>query len=186
MPGCSSCVLYARGRNFDVDQFLQRYPLEPDHVWRRADPPILRKRKRRISGFSIYIGDVDRKASWHADRAVSFLCEWRSALRALRRTSGVNELRLEFCSYRRTEGIQSDLLPSGLLSLAGSMGIDIEWSVYPTKSEYESILGEKIPSRPPPWARRVLKRYRARKTPATKTLQRTGANGSAQKANRTS
>ena len=186
MPGCSSCVLYARGRSFDVERFLRRYPLEPDQVWRRTDPPILKKRKRRFSGFSISIGDVDRKASWHTARAVRFLCEWSSALRALRRTSGVSDLRLEFCSYRRTEGIQSDILPAGLLSLAGSLGIDIEWSVYPTKSEYELILGEKIPSRPPAWAKRVLKRLRGRKAPANKTVQRTGASRSARKTKRTS
>src|SRR5687767_3947270 len=56
MPGCSSCVLYVRGRNFDVERFLRRYSLEPDHVWRRTDPPILKKRTIRFSGFSIYIG----------------------------------------------------------------------------------------------------------------------------------
>jgi hypothetical protein len=173
MPGCSSCVLYARGRNFDVERFLRRYPLEPDHVWRRPGPPILKERKRRCSGFSIYIGEVDRKASWYTARAVRFLSEWSSALRALRRTSGVRDLRLEFCSYRRTEGIQSDILPAGLLSLAGSLGIDIEWSIYPTKSEYEWILGEKIPSRPTAWAKRVLKNLRVQKAPA-KPVQRTG------------
>jgi len=166
MPGCSSCVMYARGRNFEVDRFLQRYPLNPDHVWRRNDQPILKNRKRRSSGFSIYIGDTDRKVSWHAARAVTFLRRWSSALRALRRAPGLSDLRLEFCSYRRTDGIQSDILPPVLLSLAGSLGIDIEWSIYPTKSEYEAILGERIPSRAPPWAKRVLKKMRGQDGPA--------------------
>lgn len=179
MPGCSSCVLYARGRNFDVDRFLRRYPLDSDHVWRRADPSMFTKRRRLSSGFSFYIGRVDRAVSWHATRAVAFLTDWSPALRALRCTSGVTEVRLEFSSYRRTDGIQSDILPSNLLNLAGSLGIDIEWSVYPTKSEFEAILGEEIPRRPPRWARRVLTRLRAHNAPANKTVQRTGARRSA-------
>src|SRR5687768_9108319 len=42
--------------------------LKPNHVWLRADPPILKKRKSRFSGFSIYIGDVDRKVSLSLSR----------------------------------------------------------------------------------------------------------------------
>jgi len=99
--------------------------MSPDHVWRRADSLILKKRRRRFSGFSIYIGNVDRPTSWHVARAVRFLGRFSSALRALRRTSRVTDLRLEFSSYRRTDGIQSDILPAHLLRLAGAMGIDI-------------------------------------------------------------
>lgn len=184
MPGCSSCVLYARGERLEVDRFLRRYRLSPDHVWRRADQPILKKSKRRASGFSIYIGDANRKTSWHAARAVAFLRRWSSALQALRQTSGLTDLRLEFCSYRRTDGIQSDILPSALLSLAGSLGIDIEWSVYPTKQEYEAILGHKIPRRPPPWATRVLERLGGENGPANKPVQRTGGSRFAQRGRR--
>jgi hypothetical protein len=140
-----------------VDRYLEQSSLQPDHVWRRDDPGLSGKR-RPFSGLSFYLGDADRRVSWHVARALKFMREKTPELRRLRRAAGVAELRLEFCSYRRTEGIQSDILPSELLASAGSLGIDIEWSVYPTKTEYEKILGEKIPRRAPAWARNYLKR----------------------------
>ena len=169
-----------------MDRFLERSSLQPDHVWRRDDKGRAGTR-RPVSGLSIYLGDADRRVSWHVKRALKFMREKTPELRRLRRDPGVAQLRLEFCSYRRTEGIQSDILPSELLASAGSLGIDIEWSVYPTKREYEKILGEKIPRRPPAWARRYLKQIRnSTKAPANKTVQRTGASRSAQETNRTS
>ncbi len=181
MPGCSSCILYARGREFDVDRFLERSSLQPDQVSRRDDPGLLGKR-RLFSGLSFFLGNADRRVSWHVARALKFMREKSPELRRLRRASGVAQLRLEFCSYRRTEGIQSDLLPSELLTTAGSLGIDIEWSVYPTKTEYEKILGEKIPRRAPAWARRFLKQSgKGTKTSANHAAQRTGASGFAQR-----
>ncbi len=173
MPGCSSCIFYARGPRFDVDRFLERTSLIPGHVWRKGDGGF-RKPSRPSSGFSIYVGKADRRFSWHVARALRFLHENAADLKRLRRVHAAPRLGLEFWYYRRTEGFQTDVLPSELLRLAGSLGVDIEWVLHPTLKEFEDILGEKIPRHPPAWARRVSKQQReSTRTTANQARQAT-------------
>ncbi len=161
MPGCQYSVLSARGRDIDVDRFLLQSSLEAETVWRRDDPPLLRgtkrRRKPRLSGFSLFIADVDRRSSWHMKRVEEFLIKHSRELRRLRRAPGMTGFQIEFVSYRRTEGIQWDTIPASLLCLIAALGMDIEWSVWPAPSDWEGIVGEKIPRRPPAAIRKAMK-----------------------------
>ena len=179
MPGCYFSVLSATGREFDVDRFFERSTLEPDSVRRRDDPPLLRssrrRRKPRLSGFSLYIADVNRRSSWHMKRAEEFLIRHAQELRRLRDTPGVTHFSLEFVSYRRTEGMQWDTIPASLLRLVADLGLSIEWAVWPAKHEWEEIVKQKLPRHPPAWARKVAKKLKGR--PVKRTDEKTPASG---------
>ena len=156
MPGCYLSSFSAKGDDFEVDRFLRRSDLKTDIIGRRGETIGSGKRKRRSSSFCVYIGDDDRRASWYFERAERFLRQWQKDIRKLQRDPSVTELRLEFVSYRRTEGVQSDVLPASLLKLAGSLGVDIEWSLYPNAKE----LSFPIPRRAPKLARALLKKMK--------------------------
>lgn len=156
MPGCTLSAFSAKGDDFEVDRFLRQSGLKPDSVGRRGENLIVGKGKRSFSSFFVYIGDDDRRASWYFERAEKFLRQWQKDIRRLQRDPAVTELRLEFVSYRRTDGIQSDVLPASLLKLAGSLGIDIEWSLYPNAKE----LSFPVLRRAPKPARALLKKMK--------------------------
>ncbi|HTH49607.1 MAG TPA: hypothetical protein VMB21_18985 [Candidatus Limnocylindria bacterium] len=179
MPGCYYSVLSATGQEFDVDRFFERSTLEPDSVWRRDDPPLFRsgkrRRKPRLSGFSLYNADVNRRSSWHMKRVEEFLIRHAQELGRLRDTPGVTHFSLEFVSYRRTAGMQWDTIPARLLRLVADLGLCIEWAVWPAEHEWEGIVKQKIPRHPPAWARKVAKKLKGRPVKRTDETVQTDA-----------
>lgn len=84
--------IFAHGDDFDVDAFLVRTKLKPDHVWRRGDQRRYAcvESKHETSGVEFVLGDGWKvPLSDQEDIALAYLKEHREALRKLANFSGV-------------------------------------------------------------------------------------------------
>ena len=135
MPGC---VLHVSGEHFDVDAFLSQSSLRPYRVHHLGE---LRRRAEAFSdsGLSLDISEADGHLSAEVSDAVRFLAEHEAELRRLQSFPGVTDLRLDSGYYRREVFVQCDYLPPELLRLAGSLGIGIELSLYPTPAPDSTV-----------------------------------------------
>lgn len=136
----AGCYFRATGDAFDVDAFLAGSSLEPDDVYHKGEPMIRPDKPRPFTGFAITICDFSVDLRPQVAEAISFLREAEFELSRLAGYPGVTEMLLDF-PYQRREGaaIQSDSLPPELLSLAGSLGITIELTLYPNEKEWDEM-----------------------------------------------
>ena len=133
------CVLRAAGADFDVDSFLATSSLEVCALFHKGELRFTTKPdgpRRARSGFN---ADVSVK-EWsdlpgQIQDAKAFVAANEAELRRLRSFAGVEVVALDFPIYLRIGTndivVQSDRLPADLLLAAGSLGIDIEVTVYP-------------------------------------------------------
>ena len=70
-----------------------------------------------------------------ADEATAFLRNESEQVRRLCEWPGVEGVTLDFGVERRDVAVQCDVLPMELVRLAGSLGLAIEMSQYPTRDE---------------------------------------------------
>ena len=70
--------------------------------------------------------------------ALVFLRTHESELARLQQFPAVTDLRLDFAYERRQTPFQCDTLPHQLLLAAGSLGISIEMSLYPSDDDFEN------------------------------------------------
>jgi hypothetical protein len=126
---------------FDVDAFLAASSFEPDNVFHRGQRGrILRGKPCSVTGFTIQISEGFGQLRGHTEAATDFLREHEMELARLSRYPGVAEVYLDFGYDRRPEAaVQCDYLPPELLGLAGSLGIGIVLSLYPSSNESEMI-----------------------------------------------
>lgn len=127
MPGC---VLRASGKTFDVDAFLKGSHFEPSVVYRKGQrrKPASRG-SQASSGFNLNVSEKDEPAGQVED-ALDFVRENRDELLRLGRFGGVDDVILSFAIAQREFVAHSAQLPAELLTLAGSLGIDIHVSSY--------------------------------------------------------
>jgi hypothetical protein len=136
-----SAVLRAYGANFDVDAFLAGCRLSVCAVKRRGEPvfPASQPNGRRHeqSGVHVLTSDADfREFGRQVEESVAFLQGNSAELRKLCEFPGVERVTLDFGIARRDEvAVQYDHLPAELVRLAGSLGLGIELSHYPSVKE---------------------------------------------------
>ena len=135
-------VVRAYGKNFDVDAFLAHCTLPVCAVKRLGAPvhPASEPDGRRYteSGVHVLAGEGDfSDLPLQVEQAIAFLRKNESELRRLSTFSGVEIATLDFGIERRDVIFQFDRLPAELLQLAGSLGLDIEVSQYPTADKTE-------------------------------------------------
>lgn len=135
-------VVRAYGKNFDVDAFLAHCTLPVCAVKRLGAPvhPASEPDGRRYteSGVHVLAGERDfSDLPLQVEQAIAFLRKNESELRRLSTFSGVEIATLDFGIERRDVIFQFDRLPAELLQLAGSLGLDIEVSQYPTADKTE-------------------------------------------------
>ena len=137
------CVLRVTGKQFDVDGQLASSGLTPCNVFRAGEPRSTSQPDREqhaVSGFTVEVSRASRSSLvGQVSDAVAFLQQHRDALAALRSAPGVDDLRLDFPLDlridRETVMAQSDYFPPELVSLAGSLGLALEVSIYPADLE---------------------------------------------------
>lgn len=133
-----SCIFWARGEDFAVDEFVAASPLIPSTVFRRGEPK-LRTRPHDLcefSGLTIQIGDrgfddFDGQIS----SAVAFLKNNKVVLRHLGANSAVTSMGFDFGIRWKATYTHTDCLPGELIKLAGEFGLDIHLSHYPISND---------------------------------------------------
>jgi hypothetical protein len=133
----AGCVFHANGRDFAVTDFLADSPLEPYDVHHRGEPRFRRDMQWEKSGFKVNVSNEDWRLDKQCADATAFLRNFEVALQRLKAFSGVEDCRLDFAYQRRPVMVQSDYLPPELLRLAGSLGIGIELSLYPSAQDQD-------------------------------------------------
>lgn len=131
MPGC---VLRASGDYFEPQRFLGDSAFVPCNVFRKGE----RKAQNRSwtsSGFTVVVSEAsgDDLAQQIQD-AIEFLRMQKEEVARLMRFEGVDTVHLDFGVNRKNGFLQSSHLPPELLTLAGTLGVGVEISIY---GEYE-------------------------------------------------
>jgi len=132
MPGC---VLRVLGDAFQSERFLAGSSFTPCNVFRKGEP----KAKERVwetSGMAIPVSDAsgDNFVEQVQD-SIRFLKINANELARLRNHTGLEAMSLDFGVNRKDGFLQSSFFPPELISLAASLGIGIELSIY---GDYES------------------------------------------------
>ena len=135
MPGC---ILHIAGNDFDPHTVLASMNLRPYSVFRKGDklfPNGRSQRRHDFSGFKCDVSQDDGVLSHEIADAIAFLKTNQSDLRCVTSFLNVDTAYLDFGYYSRFDGdrcvIQCETLPVELLSLCGSLKIEIMLSIYP-------------------------------------------------------
>ena len=135
-----SCILTIGGRNFDVDNFVDKSKLQPYRKRYKGQPRFMTKpngKKLTHSSLSIEASKADfDNLNKQIKDTILFLKRNKKKLANVATTKGIDFAVLDFGVNLRIDRkkvlIQSDLFPSELLMLAGNLGLDMELSLYPT------------------------------------------------------
>jgi hypothetical protein len=130
------CVLHVSGRELDP---AVAKGLDPYRVYRAGDP---RRRSRpdgprwTTSGFSVIVSDAPcSDLTRQVGDACAFLDKHAEALRTLRTSGAVEDMRLDFPIHLRIGKdvlAQFELFPAELVEKAGALGLGLELSIYPS------------------------------------------------------
>jgi len=137
------CVLRVTGKHFDADLHLAQSGLTACRIFRAGEPrsPIRPEGKRfQVSGFVVDVSHDSRGTLVdQAPDVVAFLKAHEDAIARLRSAPGVDDMRLDFPVDLRIDSqnvmVQFDYFPPELVSLAGSLGLGLEISLYPPNLE---------------------------------------------------
>jgi hypothetical protein len=130
------CVLRARGTSFAVDEFLAASTLNPITVFHRGQPQWSKAPPGsplpNESGFHADASEADfSNLRGQIADATRFLKQNQSELARLVAFPGVERVSLDFGIEERDMAAQSERFPPNLLSALGSLGIWLEFTLYP-------------------------------------------------------
>ncbi len=131
------CVLRVWGRDFDVDEFLNRSSLEPLTIWHAGESqspisvPAAHPQLHSGMHVSVSIREFSDLSGQIKD-AESFLRTHNEELLRLRDFSGIESSALDFPVESRDVAVQTDTFPPSLLGLMGQLKITLAISHYPT------------------------------------------------------
>ena len=138
-----SCILTISGRNFDVDNFVDKSKLQPYRKSYKGQPklktnPDSEKLLRSSISIETSKADFDNLKKQVAD-TIRYLKRNKEKLSHVATTKGVDNAILDFGIDLRIDKkkvlTQSDTFPNELLKLPGDLGLDIELSIYPVDME---------------------------------------------------
>lgn len=135
-----SCMLRAGGKSFNIDDFIGKTSLVAHSVWRRGEKRFLtsttNKTIKDSSGVRVIVSKADFcEFSKQIEDTISFLRKNHDDLKKLTSFSGVEGTEIDFGAEIHPPGWASFTFPPELLILAGSAGISLCLSVYPTENE---------------------------------------------------
>lgn len=135
-----TCILRAGGATFDVDDFLSKSSLVADSLWRKGERRFPRSRSseeiNETSGVRVVASEADfSDLSQQIEDVIAFIRKNQEPVRALASFPGVEGAVLDFGAEIYPPGWASFTLPAELLLLAGSVGVSLCLSVYPTDTE---------------------------------------------------
>jgi len=130
-----TCILRVSGKQFASRAYAQRTTLPVVKTYVRGELRLPSTKpngtKNKMSGVNIEVSRADfTNLKRQIQDAVKFLTRHRPALRRLKRTSGVEDVTLDFGVADRDVAAQFDYFPPELIASAGSLGIGIEISRY--------------------------------------------------------
>ncbi len=133
-----SCILRAIGNNFDVDGFIRQFSLATHSVWRKGEKRFPKSTTNETinesSGIRIVASEADfSELAKQIEDVILFLRKNHDDVRKLTSYPGVDGAVLDFGAEIYPPGWASFTFPSELLSLAGSAGVSLCLSVYPTE-----------------------------------------------------
>jgi hypothetical protein len=134
-----SAVLRAYRSEFDVDAFLIGCTLPVCSVKRRGEPVFPASqpegRQHDRSGVHVTASDADfGEFTRQIADATAFLQTKSEQIQRLCDWPGVESVSLDFGVMRRDVPVQCDHFPAELVRLAGSLGVSIELSQYPSSN----------------------------------------------------
>jgi hypothetical protein len=131
-------VLKASGKSFDVDAFLKKSKLKPYRIYRKGECRFKRiEKKERLKESGLCIDTTDSgfdDFTKQVRQTISFLKKNQNELKKLTAFPGVDAV-IDFGFAKRDAVVQCDLLPVELIRLAGSIGLAIEMSLYPSEKK---------------------------------------------------
>ena len=135
-----ACFLRASGKRFDVDRFAEQSSLRLDALWRAGEQRFASSASNSMihhsAGIRIVASDADfSELRKQIEEVTSFLKLHHDDLKKLTTFSGVEEVMLDFGAWISPPGWASFVFPPELLALAGSAGVALSLSVYPTDGE---------------------------------------------------
>jgi hypothetical protein len=133
------CTLRAAGRDFDVDAFLATSSIKPCAVHHAGDLKFSTKPDNPRIAKSSFNADVSSKGwadlAGQIDDAKAFLRTFDEELRRLAAFPGFEGMEIDFPMHLRMGSngvvVQTDRFPADLLLLAGALGIDVVFTIYP-------------------------------------------------------
>jgi hypothetical protein len=134
-----SCILSIGGKNFAVDEFIEKTRLKPYKKSYKGQPRFKTKpdgEKLPYSFISMEASNADfEDLNKQITDAIRFLKRNKEKLAQISATKGIEFSVLDFGIYLRIDKkkvlCQSDTFPNKLLKLAVDLGLDIELSIYP-------------------------------------------------------
>jgi hypothetical protein len=130
-----ACILRISGETLAIDELLVSVPLKPCSIYRKGQPTSTRPNARNAmtSGMNIVVSEADFDAfKTQLAESEAFLQSNYDSLQKLVNWPGVEEMRLDFGIEMRNVYSQCDYFPASLVKLAGSLGLGLELSQYPT------------------------------------------------------
>jgi hypothetical protein len=129
-----SCILRADGKDFDVDNFVEKSAMKVYSCWRKGERRFhessTNTQKHESSGIQIEVSNAEfSELAMQIDDAIKFLKENAGEVKKLVSFPGVEGAELDF-------GVESKPLafytfPAELVSLAGAVGVALIVSAYP-------------------------------------------------------
>ena len=127
-----SCVLRARGSSFAVDEFLAASSLQPITVFHRGEKQSSKSRPMTAAGFHAVVSAADfANLQGQIADAVQFVQQNQDELARLVGFPGVENVSVDFGIEERDVAAQSERFPPNLLGMLGSLGISLEFTLYP-------------------------------------------------------
>lgn len=132
------CVLRARGSTFAVDEFLAESSLRPITIFHRGQKQSAKSQPVAVSGFHADVSPADFSNLLRqiAD-AVQFVEQNQAELARLVGFPGVENVSVDFGIEERDVAAQSERFPPNLLRMLGSLGIWLEFTLYPSQKPSE-------------------------------------------------
>lgn len=138
-----TCILRAGGTDFDVDDFIEKSSLVADSLWRKGEQRFPRSKSSKeingSSGIRMVVSEADfSELSQQIEDVIAFLQQNQETIRVLASFPGVEGAVLDFGAEIHPPGWSSFTFPAELLLLAGSAGVSLCLSVYPTDTGGEA------------------------------------------------
>jgi hypothetical protein len=153
-----SCMFRIAGVKLNVDRLLAAVSLPATMSFRKGELRLKTRpdgKRNKDSGAAFLVSDADFDQFEKQKRdAIAFLKTKKAVIRRIMNWPGVDGGELDFGVEQREVIIQCEYFPAELLKLAGSLGLDIEVSLYPP---FEEKNKRKEPT-PPRTLRRVPRR----------------------------
>jgi hypothetical protein len=133
-----ACVLRARGSSFAVDEFLAKSLLQPITVFHRGEKQSSRSRPMAASGFHTRVSAADfSNLQGQISDAIQFVERYQDELARLVGFAGVENVSVDFGIEERDIAAQSERFPPNLLRMLGSLGVWLEFTLYPCQQPSE-------------------------------------------------